>query len=372
MKKYWIGIFGQVRAQQKRFVRDKMALFFTFLFPLIFLLVFGSVFSNDSTSFNIAIVNNSQTEFAKSFVKNAKENSKDSILKIKDVKDMNDAREKMKRSELNGIIELPSDFGAIKNNGNHPIPTGTMNVIYSKGSEQTGGALVAVMNQITNSINSQMGQPEAPLKAVGKAIGDEQLKSFDYMFTGLLTFSLMSMGIFGLSNQIPAEKKRGLYRRLRAAPFTSGQLIISTAIHYTTISLLSLVMMVVAGTLIFQFNMRGDWVLFAMMSVLSAFMTVGVGLLIAGLSENEDQSSSLSNLISFPMMFLSGTFFPLYLFPEWLRSVAQFVPITPITDGFRLIMTEHASFMEVLPQFGIIAAWTFAIYLVAIKLFRWE
>ena len=54
---------------------------------------------------------------------------------------------------------------------------------------------------------ANMGQPEAPLKAVGKAIGDEQLKSFDYMFTGLLTFSLMSMGIFGLSNQIPAEKK---------------------------------------------------------------------------------------------------------------------------------------------------------------------
>ena len=285
---------------------------------------------------------------------------------------MNDAREKMKRSELNGIIELPSDFGAIKNNGNHPIPTGTMNVIYSKGSEQTGGALVAVMNQITNSINSQMGQPEAPLKAVGKAIGDEQLESFDYIFTGLLTFSLISMGIFGLANQIPAEKKRGLYRRLRSTPFTSGQLIISTAIHYTTISLLSLVMMVVVGTLIFHFNMRGDWVLFAMMSVLSAFMTVGVGLLIAGLSENEDQSSALSNLISFPMMFLSGTFIPLYLFPEWLRSVAQFVPITPITDGFRLIMTEHATFVEVLPQFGIVAAWTFAIYLVAIKLFRWE
>ena len=372
MKKYWIGIFGQVRAQQKRFVRDKMALFFTFLFPLIFLLVFGSVFSNDSTSFNIAIVNNSQTEFAKSFVKNAKENSKDSILKIKDVKDMNDAREKMKRSELNGIIELPSDFGAIKNNGNHPIPTGTMNVLYAKGSEQAGNTLVAVMNQITNSINSQMGQPEAPLKAVGKAVGDEQLKSFDYIFTGLLTFSLISMGIFGLANQMPAEKKRGSYRRLRAAPFTSGQLIISTAIHYTIISLLSLIMMVVAGALIFHFNMRGDWALFVVISVLSAFMMVGIGLLIAGWSKNEDQSSALSNLISFPMMFLSGTFIPLYLFPEWLRSVAQFVPITPITDGFRLIMTEHASFMEVLPQFGIIAAWTFAIYLVAIKLFRWE
>ena len=372
MKKYWIGIFGQVRAQQKRFVRDKMALFFTFLFPLIFLLVFGSVFSNDSTSFNIAIVNNSQTEFAKSFVKNAKENSKDSILKIKDVKDMNDAREKMKRSELNGIIELPSDFGAIKNNGNHPIPTGTMNVIYSKGSEQTGGALVAVMNQITNSINSQMGQPEAPLKAVGKAIGDEQLKSFDYIFTGLLTFSLRSMGIFGLANQMPAEKQRGSYRRLRAAPFTSGQLIISMAIHYIIISLLSLTMMVVVGILLFHFNMRGDWLLFSLMSVISAMMMVGLGLLIGGWAKNENQSAPLSNLISFPMMFLSGAFFPAFLFPEWLRGVTQFIPMTPVVDGFRLIMTEQASLIEVLPQIGAVVAWVVVIYIAAIKLFRWE
>ena len=91
MKKYWTGVFGQVRAQQKRFVRDKMSLFFTFLFPLIFLLVFGSIFNNQSTSFDIAIINNSQTEFAKSFVKGAKDNAKDSILKIKDVKDMDEA-----------------------------------------------------------------------------------------------------------------------------------------------------------------------------------------------------------------------------------------------------------------------------------------
>ena len=205
MKKYWTGVFGQVRAQQKRFIRDKMSLFFTFLFPLIFLLVFGSIFNNQSTSFDIAIINNSQTEFAKNFVKGAKDNAKDSILKIKDVKDMNEAREKLKRSELNGIIELPSDFGEVKGEGRDVRPTGTINVLYAKGSEQTGSALTAVMNQIANEINKHLGQPEAPLKAAGKAVGDEQLKEFDYTFTGLLGFSLMSMGIFGLANQMPAE-----------------------------------------------------------------------------------------------------------------------------------------------------------------------
>ena len=358
MKKYWTGVFGQVRAQQKRFIRDKMSLFFTFLFPLIFLLVFGSIFNNQSTSFDIAIINNSQTEFAKNFIKGAKDNAKDSILKIKDVKDMDEAREKLKRSELNGIIELPSDFGKVKGE--------------AKGSEQTGSALTAVMNQIANKINMHMGQPEAPLKAAGKAVGDEQLKAFDYTFTGLLAFSLMSMGVFGLANQMPAEKQRGSYRRLRAAPFTSGQLIISMAIHYTIISLLSLIMMIVVGTLLFHFNMRGDWLLFSLMSVISAMMMVGLGLLIGGWAKNENQSAPLSNLISFPMMFLSGAFFPAFLFPEWLRGVTQFIPMTPVVDGFRLIMTEQASLIEVLPQIGTVAAWVVVIYIAAIKLFRWE
>ena len=79
-----------------------------------------------------------------------------------------------------------------------------------------------------------------------------------------------------------------------------------------------------------------------------------------------------SNLLFFPMMFLSGAFFPIYLFPEWLRGVIQFIPMTPITEGFRLIMTEHASFIEALPQIGAVAAWTLVIYVAAIKLFRWE
>jgi len=372
MKKYWTGIFGQVRAQQRRFVRDKMSLFFTFLFPLLFLFIFGSIFKNQSTSFNVAIINNSQTEFAKNFVDSAKGNAKDSVLKIKDVKDMDDAREKLKRSELSGIIELPSGFGEVKGEGTKAKPAGTINVLYGKGSEQTGSALTAVMGQVADEINKHMGQPEAPIKAAGKAVGDEQLKSFDYTFTGLLAFSLMSMGIFGLANQMPAEKQRGSYRRLRAAPFTSGQLIIAMAIHYVIISLLSLAMMVIVGTFVFQFNMRGDWGLFVLMAVLAAFMMVGLGLIIGGWAKNENQSAPLANLISFPMMFLSGAFFPVYLFPEWLRGAAQFIPMTPITEGFRLIMTEHASLIEVLPQLGAVTAWILVAYVAAIKLFRWE
>lgn len=385
IKTYWIGVYGQVRALQKRFMRDGTSLFFTFLFPLIFLLVFGAIFNNQTTSFDVAIINHSQSEFAKQFVEQAKAN-KDTTLKVKDVKDMQEAREKLKHSELSGIIELPADFGEVKpaqpdapqpGQGSaagqaQARPSGTLRVLYAKGSEQSGNTLTAIMGQIVDGINKGMGQPEPPLKVAGQAVGDEQLKTFDYTFTGLLAFSLLSMGIFGLANQMPTEKQKGSYRRLRASPFTAGQLILAMGIHYTIVSLLSAATMLVVGMSVFHFNMRGDWLLAVPFITLAALLMVGFGLLVGGWAKNENQSAPLGNMVAFPMMFLSGTFFPSYMFPEWLRTLSQFIPMTPVTDGLRLIMAEHASLAEVLPYAGAIGLWMLVVYIAAIKLFRWE
>ena len=92
MKRYWTGILGQVQAFQRRFLRDKVSLFFTFLFPLIFLFVFGSIFKNQTVNFKVGIINHSHSQFAQQFVDNATK-GKDSVLKVKDVKGLDDAKE---------------------------------------------------------------------------------------------------------------------------------------------------------------------------------------------------------------------------------------------------------------------------------------
>ena len=76
MKKYWGGVRGQVIALLKRLFRDKTALFFTFLFPLIFLFIFGSIFGNQTSTFSVAIINHSQTKFARQFVDKIKSTKK--------------------------------------------------------------------------------------------------------------------------------------------------------------------------------------------------------------------------------------------------------------------------------------------------------
>ena len=126
-----------------------MALFFTFLFPLLFLFIFGSVFSNDSSDLKVAVFNHSPTALAKSFVKILKEGKNTGIKVVSQVSTvdkshsdddltMAQAKEKMKRSSIDGIVELPSDFGKTKGQGATARPAGKINILYAKGSDQAG------------------------------------------------------------------------------------------------------------------------------------------------------------------------------------------------------------------------------------------
>jgi len=90
------------------------------------------------------------------------------------------------------------------------------------------------------------------------------------------------------------------------------------------------------------------------------------------LAKNERQAAPLANMIVFPMMFLSGTFFPRFLMPEWLQHVTNFLPLTPVIDGIRLIATEGKGVMEILLQLGMIGGWLIVAYVIAFRVFRWE
>ena len=74
----------------------------------------------------------------------------------------------------------------------------------------------------------------------------------------------------------------------------------------------------------------------------------------------------------FPLMFLSGTFVPRFLMPDFFQRLTDFVPLTPVNDGIRMIATENYGFAQLLPQIGIIGLWLIVLYVLAIKVFRWE
>jgi ABC-2 type transport system permease protein len=138
------------------------------------------------------------------------------------------------------------------------------------------------------------------------------------------------------------------------------------------IGLISLAIMFIVAIAVFHLTVVGSWLLLIAFLVLSITMILGIGLALGGWAKNERQVAPLANIIVFPMMFLSGTFFPRFMMPEWLQNISSFLPLTPVIDGIRLITTEGRGIIDILPQVGLIGAWLVVIYFIAFRVFRWE
>lgn len=368
-RKSWFTVWTFVRINTRRFFRDRLALFFTIGFPLIFLFVFGGLNGGSGdVSFRVALINQSDTEFAENFVKQSEEGK---ILDInKDITTVEEAKERMSRSEIDALIVLPESFGAVQSGGEYP--TGEAQIIYTQNNQQSATALDSILQAQFKAINAQFVTSVTPFTVKSEQLNEKSLSAFDYTFAGLLGFAIIGMGIFGPMNVFPELKKMGILRRLSTTPLKVWQYFVSTMIGQAAIGLIALAIMFAVAILVFNLQVVGNWFELGLFIVFGIIMILGIGLALGGWAKNERQVAPLGNIIVFPMMFLSGTFFPRFLMPDWLQTVSGFLPLTPVIDGIRLIATEGKHLIDILPQIGLIGLWLVIIYIIAFRVFRWE
>lgn len=356
----------------RRVFRDRTALFFTIAFPLIFLFVFGSLNSggNDDLSFDVAVINQSDTTYAQEFAKQLDESG---VFKVQsDIDSLDAAKEKMTRSELDAAIVLPDGFGDVTQIDGQPLPSGEAKVYYTQNNQQSATALTSILNAQFDSINNSLVNTAVPFTVAGEEVNERSLSAFDYTFAGLLGFSIIGMGIFGPINIFPELKKMGILRRLSTTPLKVWQYFLSTMMGQVAVGLIAMTIMFIVAVLVFDLNIVGNLFELALWLMLGIVTILGIGLALGGWAKNERQVAPLANIVVFPMMFLSGTFFPRFLMPEWLQNVSGFLPLTPIIDGIRLILTEGKHLIDILPQLGLVSIWAIVIYIIAFRVFRWE
>jgi ABC-2 type transport system permease protein len=369
MRKKLFTVFIFTKINTRRFFRDKLAIFFTIAFPLIFLFVFGGIFGNSGdATFNVGLINQSKSEFSEKYVKQTK---KSDFLKVdKDIKTLKQAKDSMSRGELDAAIVLPEDFGIV--DAEKGFPTGNAKVFYSQNNEQAGQTLTSVLTGQFQGINAQFVKQQTPFTVKSKQTNDKGLSSFDYIFSGLLGFSIIGIGIFGPMNVFPELKKQGILRRFHTTTLRVWQYFLSNVISQGIIGLVAFAIQFAVAILVFNLKVVGNPFELALFLVLGTVTILGIGLALGGWAKNERQVAPLGNIIVFPMMFLSGTFFPRFLMPEWLQNISAFIPLTPIIDGIRLIATEGKHLWEIGPQLGLIGIWLVIIYVIAFRVFRWE
>jgi len=369
LKQQFRTVLVFTKLSTRRFFRDRLAQFFSIIFPLIFLFVFGSFSSGDkNVSFNVAVLNQSHSAYAAQFAGQLR--SSHTFKVDKSVTMLAQAKDKMSKSQIDGIIVLPDSFG--NQTAGQSYPSGQAEVLYSHTQSGTGQTLTTVLQGVFDKANQHFIPVQQPFTAKGQELNAKSLSAFDYTFSGLLGFSIIGLGIFGPVNVFPELKKQGVLRRLHTTPLKTWQYFLATMFSQSLTGVIAIAIQFLVAIKVFHLKVYGDYPEIILFIILSIFMILGLGLAIGGWARNERQAAPLSNIVVFPMLFLSGTFFPRFLMPHWLQSLTTFLPLTPVIDGLRLLTTEGKHLWQIGPQLGLIAIWFVIIYAIAFRVFRWE
>lgn len=368
LRKAFLPVTTFARIDVKRKFRDKVAIFFVFVFPLIFLFVFGGLFGgNNDVSFKVAVINQSSSPFSAKFAQEIKNND------VFDVNDkattLDEAKQIMNRGQVDATIILPQGFGEVSSN---KYPTGQAIILYDQNNEQAGQTLGSVMNAVFQDVNARFVKIETPFTVKTESTATKGQTRFDYTFAGLLGFSILSLGVFGPTNVFPRLKGKGVLRRYHTTTLKVWQYFIGNVMSNAVAGLLSVALMFVAAVVFFDLTMRGDYFSLITVVVLGTVLLFGIGLAIGGWAKNENQAAPLANLITFPMLFLSGVFFPVFLMPPWLQSITKYIPLTPVIDSIRYVVTEGKTLFELGPQLLVMGVWIIIVYIIAFRVFRWE
>lgn len=252
MYKKILPIITFAKIDIRRLFRDKVAIFFTFVFPLIFLFVFGGLFGkNNDISFNIALINQSESEFSKNFVNDIK---KDTVFKVKeDVSTVDDAKELMNRGELDAAIILPKEFGALQPGA--MFPSGQAEVLYDQGNQQAGQTLGSILESVFGELNAKFVQVQSPFTVKTTSTATAGLTQFDFIFAGLLGFSILSLGIFGPTSVFPKLKQRGVLRRYHTTTLRVWQYFTGNVLSNVFVGILSVSTMFIVALTVFDQQM---------------------------------------------------------------------------------------------------------------------
>ncbi|HET7757915.1 MAG TPA: ABC transporter permease [Steroidobacteraceae bacterium] len=198
------------------------------------------------------------------------------------------------------------------------------------------------------------------------------LRYVDWLFPGILGMNMMFSCLFGVGYVVLRYRKSGFLKRLHATPLSALEFLSAQVL--SRLCLIVFITAVLYGGIgaIIGFHSAGSLALLALLAVLGALAMIALGLTIAARFSSEELVGGLLNLLTWPMMLLSGVWFSLEGSPRWVQWVAHVFPLTHLLDAARAVMLDGAGLAQILPHLLYLAAMTLVFLAFGAWSFRWR
>jgi ABC-type multidrug transport system permease subunit len=334
-------IYAIFRARNLEFVRDRGSMSWNLILPVVLMFGLSFIFSNERAEYTVGVLQDSD-------VIDVTEHPFLGIhyIEFVAVHDREAALRKVSRHQLDLLLDLKSDSQ------------------YWVNPDSPKGYFVEfALLQADAAAGGQLSKSQVEGDAV---------RYVDWVLPGILGMNMMFSCLFGVGYVVVRYRKNGFLKRLRATPLRSIEFVVAQ-VGSRLLLILVFSTFIFAGTKYFlDIRVDGSYFLLLMILLLGAIALISLGLLIAARVTSEELAGGLLNMVTWPMMMLSGVWFSLEAASDWVLRVASIFPLTHILTAARAVMLDGAGIADIMPQLSILTVMSVVFLALGALTFRWH
>ena len=371
--------------------RNRLGLVLLILMPLFMMVMIGFIYPSNNTLSNVPVaLANQDAPFHNSTVGSQAFltvlqgiNNSTGMLTITNATGTDEIKDLVQKGNVEGGIVIPSNFTESILNGeqgviiivtdqSNPQVSATIQAALSVVFDQMGTMLaqqnVQRLNPAVNASNSLAIVKPYSVQTVGVVSGTPSY--FDFIAPGIMAMTVMMSVMTGLPVAISQEKEIGTLDGMMVAPINRLSIILGKTLAQTARGLLQGAIILVLAAGLFHVAIQGSILLVFALLLLGVFSFVGLGIVITSFAKDQETAQMMMMTLMFPMMFLSGVFFPIQLMPWFMQDISRVLPLTYASQALRKVMVLGAGIPDITTELTIMIVFGAIMIAIALPVFR--
>lgn len=356
-------------ASMKTWSRSKGTLFWTLAFPVMLILIFGAIFSGIGDSkFSLHIQDLDESEMSQSFIDGLVQTD---VIVVTMVEYSGDITRYIEENNIDRLMVIPSEY---EQSVLHSFVDENVSVefrYFFNPAEQTSNQIVSsIISNIVQSMNMELTGGRTVVVVNSTSTMSDELGFFDFFLPGIIGLTIMQSCIYGSIERNTKFRKNGILRKLLTTPITRSEWILSKMLFMLFLSFLSTALIVGVGLVVYNITISFT-VIALVIIVATSFLFSGIGMLIGRFVTDEETADMAGGAITFPMMFLAGTFYSLEMMPVFLQTIARGMPLFYVNEGLRNAMT-YMNQGEALFHAVVVVVFAVVFFVAGVILTKWD
>ncbi len=376
----------------KELYRNRLGLVLLVLMPLFMMVMVGYIYPSNSsfaTNLPVALVNEdagfgNSTIASQTFIMGLEQiNSNTSMMVLSNASSMSDIKDLVQKGDIQGGIVIPNNFTESILNGEQ----GTLIIITDQSNPQVSATIQAVLSAVFDQMGTMLAQQNVqrlnpavnennslaivkPYNVQTEGVVSGNPSYFDFIAPGIMAMTVMMSVMTGLPVAISQEKEIGTLDGMMVAPINRLSIILGKTLGQTARGLLQGVIILVLAVGLFHVTIQGSILLVFALLLLGVFSFVGLGIVITSFAKDQETAMMMMMTLMFPMMFLSGVFFPIQQMPWYMQSISKALPLTYASQALRKVMVLGAGIPDITTELTVMIVFGAILTAIAVPVFR--